>query len=139
MSLSSSQLPWFIKKSVISYIGIKVHLLSSENISFRSKLILTHTLSSSMRIIIQLIVMLCSYILNYQTKANKLHAYECMTWCTFSFTILLSMCLYSLLLLNRLCWEMSPFHDRRHTVLIWQGDPHASKLEGSHFGQLPPK
>ena len=42
-------------ENVISYIGIKIHLLSLENISFRSKFILTHTFKNSMVIIIQLL------------------------------------------------------------------------------------
>ena len=56
-----------------------VHLLSSKNISFQSRLILTDTLSSSMAIVIQLIEMLCYARISYQMKVNKLHVYECMT------------------------------------------------------------
>ena len=45
------------KKSVILYIGIMVHLLSSENVSFRSILFLTHTLCYKESVIIYIGIM----------------------------------------------------------------------------------
>ena len=42
-------------ENLISYIGIKARLLSSENVYFQSKFILTHTLEYSITIIIQLL------------------------------------------------------------------------------------